>query len=324
VYAASSLTEQTTPETHLIFDAVALVSAIVFTDKDLDPAELGGMVSWTAPAIAARVQSYTMYLATSAGGSYRSQIGGGTLAPSIESFMLPETQQVFSAETLQVFSATTQQVFDTNTTNLTGTSATTGDLNDTIITTTGEYTQLVVYTKSWLVEQTTPDALTLVDNIAMASNATFFDWDLDEGDIFGNLAWIAAEDTSQVTEYLLYLSPHTDGAGVRASLGDTPVGTDNFTLLEDTSLSLSFPPAFTQFLVCTASFLVEQTTPLVFAIVDATATVSGVSLSSPFGRTRLTAMYCARRTEIRERAIMDTSDDIGHLPGFILLVDVRP
>ena len=43
VFARSSFVEQSTPAGHEIYDASAVVTDIVFDDKDLDPEELGGV-----------------------------------------------------------------------------------------------------------------------------------------------------------------------------------------------------------------------------------------------------------------------------------------
>merc|ERR1740129_1296099 len=66
------------------------------------------------------------------------------------------------------------------------------------------FTHLVVYTKSSLVEQTTPVALELVDTFAMVANISFSDFDLDLGDLGGTLTWSAPEDINQVTHYAVY------------------------------------------------------------------------------------------------------------------------
>jgi hypothetical protein len=74
VYTLSSLVEQSTPEAHLIFDEAASVSAIAFTDDDIDATDLGGLVSWVEPVYSGRVEAYRMYMATSVAGKERSQI----------------------------------------------------------------------------------------------------------------------------------------------------------------------------------------------------------------------------------------------------------
>jgi hypothetical protein len=62
----------------------------------------------------------------------------------------------------------------------------------------GTLTHLVVYAEPTLAEQTTPVAIALVDTVAMVSNVSFPDYDLDGGDLGGVLAWVLPSDTSQV------------------------------------------------------------------------------------------------------------------------------
>lgn len=66
VYAMSTLAEQTTPAAQQIADASASVSALEFVDRDLDPGELGGSISWNAPDSAAElVEAYVLYVTNS-------------------------------------------------------------------------------------------------------------------------------------------------------------------------------------------------------------------------------------------------------------------
>mmetsp|Transcript_47604 Transcript_47604/g.137509 ORF Transcript_47604/g.137509 Transcript_47604/m.137509 type:complete len:705 (+) Transcript_47604:60-2174(+) len=83
VYSRSSLAEATTPVSVSIVDVAASASGVTFTDTDQDVAELGGTVSWTAPANTADVVSYALYMATSAAGGSRSNgIGAYSLGLS--------------------------------------------------------------------------------------------------------------------------------------------------------------------------------------------------------------------------------------------------
>ncbi|CAE6912031.1 unnamed protein product [Symbiodinium natans] len=65
---------------------------------------------------------------------------------------------------------------------------------------------LLVYAKSVLAEQTTPASFAISDVVAMASNVTFEDFDLDASDIGGNLTWVAAENEAYVQHYVVYLA----------------------------------------------------------------------------------------------------------------------
>ena len=58
---------------------VASVSAASFTDQDLDLGEFGGEIAWVEPADTNFVAYYIVYMATSASGSGKVQVG--TAAP---------------------------------------------------------------------------------------------------------------------------------------------------------------------------------------------------------------------------------------------------
>ena len=73
-------------------------------------------------------------------------------------------------------------------------------LSDTAL---GSNTHLVVYTKSSLAEQTTPAALTLSDVSSSVSNVAFVDKDLDSGQLYRLVTWMAPSDTYQVTHLSL-------------------------------------------------------------------------------------------------------------------------
>ena len=132
---------------------------------------------------------------------------------------------------------------------------------------------MVFYTRSPLVEQTTPVFLPLVDQSALVSNITFPDLDLDFDDIGGTLFWIAPEDSSYVTRYEVHLTIEGNSSN-RSVFGQANAVDLNMTVPVDTSLS-----PFTNFAVYTASALVEQTTPAIGWISDASAGVSNVSFS---------------------------------------------
>jgi hypothetical protein len=90
VYTESTLVEQTTPRSHLIFDAFASVSNVSFTDKDLDPIELGGSIVWSAPDYTQRLAAYTIYFASDESGSGRSQIDSDRTLGAENTFLPPE------------------------------------------------------------------------------------------------------------------------------------------------------------------------------------------------------------------------------------------
>ena len=62
IYTKSLLHELTTPSWFKLSDTVSSVSAIAFTDRDLDEGELGGTVTWDEPAETFHVTFYAVYL----------------------------------------------------------------------------------------------------------------------------------------------------------------------------------------------------------------------------------------------------------------------
>ena len=70
----------------------------------------------------------------------------------------------------------------------------------------GNFTHVLVYEKSSLAEQTTPTALNLTDVISSVSSVGFVDKDLDAGELGGTVTWMAPEELSQVTHYVVYLA----------------------------------------------------------------------------------------------------------------------
>eukprot|EP00928_Gymnodinium_smaydae_P001477 TRINITY_DN10542_c2_g1_i1.p1 TRINITY_DN10542_c2_g1~~TRINITY_DN10542_c2_g1_i1.p1 ORF type:complete len:3412 (-),score=718.22 TRINITY_DN10542_c2_g1_i1:80-9991(-) len=133
------------------------------------------------------------------------------------------------------------------------------------------YTHLVVYTRSELVEQTTPVADGFVDNLARVRNVTFVDGDLDPLDIGGDVKWVAPENTSHVEEYILYLASSIAGAQ-RLSVDASLPGTDQILVPLNTPLS-----NHTHAVVYTRSFLLESTTPDGVEIKDNLAVITDVT-----------------------------------------------
>ena len=74
--------EQTTPASSSFVDVSASVSSLAFTDKDLDPAEVGGNITWSVTN-ATQVTHYVVYFASNAIGASKSQIGID-LAPDVD------------------------------------------------------------------------------------------------------------------------------------------------------------------------------------------------------------------------------------------------
>ncbi|CAE7198832.1 unnamed protein product [Symbiodinium sp. CCMP2592] len=107
----------------------------------------------------------------------------------------------------------------------------------------------------------------------MAANMSFIDEDLDESEIGGNLTWYPPADTSEVSDYLVYLAEDPAGRN-RSLVGVVEVGTHDFAVPPDTPLL-----SFTHLTIFARSELVEQTTPMALPIVDSVSSVSNVSFT---------------------------------------------
>ena len=77
------------------------------------------------------------------------------------------------------------------------------------------FTHLVVYTQSSLVEQTTPASFVFNDIESRVTNITFSDHDLEFDGIGGVVSWAEPFDARQVTHYILYMA--VDGNGTNRS-----------------------------------------------------------------------------------------------------------
>lgn len=67
------------------------------------------------------------------------------------------------------------------------------------------YTHVVVYTQSYLTEQTTPVGSAIYDAYFSASSIQFADKDLDVGSVAGVISWTPSGDVSLVTQYMVYI-----------------------------------------------------------------------------------------------------------------------
>jgi hypothetical protein len=204
----------------------------MLVDKDLDPAELGGMIEWTQPlgVTPERVVLYRAYLSEDAIGQGRLQIVHDVLDGTNKLLMPAETQLA-------------------------------------------SFVDIVVYTQSSLVEQTTPASFTILDRESRASNITFPDHDLDFDDIGGLLFWIEPDDISQVTHYVAYLAEAANGTN-RSYFDNSTVGVPNITVPVDNQLS-----PYTHWVIYTLTSLVEQTTPSSHEIFDGYASVYGIGFT---------------------------------------------
>ena len=71
---------------------------------------------------------------------------------------------------------------------------------------TGEdsWAHVVVYTKSSLYEQTTPDEATIADRASTVGSVAFVDKDLDAGQMGGTLTWAQPADNAVIAHYVAY------------------------------------------------------------------------------------------------------------------------
>ncbi|CAE7214213.1 unnamed protein product [Symbiodinium sp. CCMP2592] len=65
-YTKSSLAEQSTPVSIVLFDSYISAGNISFTDVDVDEGQIGGNLSWAEPADISQVTGYRIYLGTGA------------------------------------------------------------------------------------------------------------------------------------------------------------------------------------------------------------------------------------------------------------------
>ncbi|CAE6912079.1 unnamed protein product [Symbiodinium natans] len=213
---------------------------------DLDFHDLGGRLSWDPPNSTERLAAYAVYLAESSSGGSRSQLGF-ELAPDVLFYDVPPK------------------------------------LGDTSIslknTPRDNFTHFTVFTKSVLVEQTTPAFLAIQDEASRANNVSFIDDDLDLGEIGGNLSWLAAVDDSEVVEYAIYLAEGRDGTN-RSLLGNVSRDVFSFLVPDNTELLSSWAlSSYTHLLVYGRSPLEEQTTPSSVVIIETIASVANVSFT---------------------------------------------
>eukprot|EP00930_Biecheleria_cincta_P027401 TRINITY_DN19258_c0_g1_i6.p1 TRINITY_DN19258_c0_g1~~TRINITY_DN19258_c0_g1_i6.p1 ORF type:complete len:206 (+),score=40.38 TRINITY_DN19258_c0_g1_i6:76-618(+) len=137
----------------------------------------------------------------------------------------------------------------------------------------GSFTHIVVYTKSSLVEQTTPAAVALADSAASASSVAWTDKDLDSAQIGGDTTWTLAADETYVSNYYIYLATDTAGAG-KSGGGNVNSGVNTYPFSADTAKA-----SFTHIVVYTKSSLVEQTTPAAVALGDSAASASSLAFA---------------------------------------------
>jgi hypothetical protein len=229
--------------------------------------ELGGTVYWTAEAAnktydGTRVDFYRVFLASDSIGTLRSKIGLDILYGVNQEPIPPETS--LSAKFWQEGNSTRYPEGN-------------GSYLIPSFTKVQRFWSgdIVVYTKSTLVEQTTPGTLAILDRVSLASNTSFPDNDLDETELGGVLSWIEPDDAVEVIHYNIYLANDDRGLS-RQFFANVSVGIDSLTIPINTPVD-DVVPAFSHFAIYTASTLVEQTTPLGFKFFDMVANVANIT-----------------------------------------------
>ncbi|CAK9040508.1 Uncharacterized protein SCF082_LOCUS23547 [Durusdinium trenchii] len=187
------------------------------------------------------------------------------------------------------------------------------------------FTHLLIYAASSLVEQSTPGALLLADTSATAENLSLPDFDLDEKDLGGTLAWDEPLDTTKVTHYVVYFvnANNSNESDTRAYFDNVSVGIDTLTIPTDTALTgYGGLVVSTHVAIYTLSTLVEQTTPAMLEIVNAIASVSGTSFvdkdldASDLGG-RITWQNPADISKVDNVSFPDEDLDRGDLGGIL-------
>ncbi|CAJ1389090.1 unnamed protein product [Effrenium voratum] len=148
------------------------------------------------------------------------------------------------------------------------------------------FDSVLVYTRSSLVEQTSPASLWLVDNEATVANISFMDMDLDKADLGGVITWTPAGADELVTQYAVYFAEslceeeanETSDAYGENSTAAPLCNWLHIETVNSSNTSIQLPAEtpllnYTHLAVFTRSVLVEQRTPGQGPISDASASV---------------------------------------------------
>ncbi|CAJ1408195.1 unnamed protein product [Effrenium voratum] len=141
--------------------------------------------------------------------------------------------------------------------------------------TEGNFSYFLVYTKSVLVEQSTPVALSLVEasELFRVLGLTFSDYDLDEEELGGTLTWSAPQVMGEIVSYQIYLGYLDDQ---NLTLHDsllTSVPSDQLTFVVPPDTATN---GTSHLFIHSTSETVEHRTPSVVEFFDAEASVTGV------------------------------------------------
>jgi len=129
IYTRSTFVEQTTPVSFVLTDRSASVSDVFFSDSDdIDQGQVGGTLLWSLPARTDAVTQYVIYLFDAVGGS-RTQLGAASHS-QISDFKVPSNTGINT-----MYGGTSEN-----------------------------YTHFLVYTRSSLLEQSTPQSIPIYDD----------------------------------------------------------------------------------------------------------------------------------------------------------------
>eukprot|EP00930_Biecheleria_cincta_P063827 TRINITY_DN4935_c0_g3_i1.p1 TRINITY_DN4935_c0_g3~~TRINITY_DN4935_c0_g3_i1.p1 ORF type:complete len:2865 (+),score=453.67 TRINITY_DN4935_c0_g3_i1:925-8595(+) len=237
VYTRSTLAEQSTGVGASVSDVLSSVTSIAFPDRDLDALEVGGTVTWSAPSNPSGLFHTTHYLVYFGESSSMSTRSrpGSGLAVPAGTFSFQVPAETALAN----------------------------------------WTHVAVYTRSSLVEQSTPGLrFPISDTSSEPLDVTFLDDDLDAAELGGTVLWTPASDVAKVSYYRAYFAQ--GAAGQAKSICCTPteiiVGTNHLTMLTDNPLA-----SWTHVAVYARSSLAEMTTPVVAEINDTDGLVQDVA-----------------------------------------------
>ncbi|CAJ1372391.1 unnamed protein product [Effrenium voratum] len=235
VFTKSSLVEQTTPTALEVNDTAASVSGIVFVDRDLDEAELGGNITWQAPLDSQLVTLYSVYLSASFDAENRSQIATDVPIGTTLAQLAPETPQRW-------------------------------------------FTYVNIYTKSPVIEQTTPASLVISDSVAVLADVQLVDEDLDANELGGNISWRVVEELDLITTFAVYFTSNTSWQGLRRRTGEDVVVAEYAQLFipPETDPPLS---SYSWASVFPSSSLAERTTPFSAPVNDTISPVWNISFT---------------------------------------------
>ncbi|CAE7490509.1 unnamed protein product [Symbiodinium pilosum] len=139
-------------------DNNASASSVLFADFDLDLGDIGGPLFWLPPADTSLVTHYEVYLANDTAADWREHYA--TIPVGTTNLHIRAEKKLMTESTY--------------------------------------LSHFVVYTRSSLVEQSTPSIHRIVDEFASVSNISFTDLDLDRDEIGGLVAWDSPAKTDLV------------------------------------------------------------------------------------------------------------------------------